>query len=88
MQQAALKLVESLNNETFLDGRSFGWIEPFTFESTGVHCGISFLGVTLWDCDSDEREWIGDDEQEPLRDFIIRQAKEILADINVRMAQI
>jgi len=88
MIQEALKLVESLNNETYLDGVSLDWIVPFKFESDGYICYISFLGFILWDDDNDGREWKEDDEKEPLREFIIREAKKILADINIRLAQI
>lgn len=88
MKQEALKLVESLNNETFLDGVSLEWIEPFTYESNGYQCKISFLGVSLWNNANDDREWMDDDEKEHLRKFIVREAKKILADINRRLALI
>ena len=90
MIQEALKLVESLNNETFLDGVSLEWIEPFNFESNGYQCKISFLGIILWDDDNDDREWLedNDDKKEPLRNFIIREAKKVLADMNKRVALI
>jgi hypothetical protein len=90
MIQEALKLVESLNNETFLDGVSLECIEPFNFESNGYQCKISFLGIALWDDDNDDREWLedNDDEKEPLRNFIIRETKKVLADINKRVALI
>jgi hypothetical protein len=82
-----LELVESLNDETFIDGRCMEHIEPFHFESNGYQCKISFMGVDLISTDNDEREWIGD-EPEPLRDFIIKEAKKVLLDITVRMQQI
>ena len=88
MIQEALELVESLNNETYLDGKSLDYIMPFNFESDGHTCAISFLGITLWDDDNDDREWLEGDEVEPLRDFIIREAKKILVDINTRLTQI
>ncbi len=83
-----LKIVESLNNETFIDGRSMEYIEPFNFESNGYLWKISFMGVDLISSDNDEREWLNDDEQESLRDFLIRESKKVLLDITVRMQQV
>jgi len=90
MIQKALKLVGSLNNETYLSGVSLDWITPFKFESDGHACAISFLEMRLWDNENDDREWSknNNNEKEPLRDFIIREAKKVLADINIRLALI
>ncbi len=82
-----LKLVESLNNETFIDGKCIEHIEPFHFESNGYLWKISFMGIDLISTDNDDREWIKD-EREPLRDFVIKEAKKILLDITTRMQQI
>ena len=84
----ALKLVESLNNETFIDGRCIEEIEPFNFESNGYLWKISFMGVDLISTDNDDREWLEDDKRETLRDFVIREAKKVLLDITTRMQQI
>jgi len=88
MIQEALKLVDSLNTESYLDGVNLEWLTPFTFESDGKNCAISFMEVQIWDNENDGREWREEDEQEPLKDFVIREAKKILADLNIRLAQI
>jgi hypothetical protein len=44
------------------------------------------MGVVLWTDDNDEREYIEDtDEQEPLRDYIVRESKTLLKDLNKKM---
>ena len=85
----AFKLVQTLNNETFLDNMYLDWVEPFTYLSDGNQCKISFLDIAIWDDDNDDREWINDgDEKEPLRDFIITETKKVLVDINKRISLI
>ena len=88
MTKEALELVRSLNNETYIDGVSLEFYDPFEFISTGNECGIKFMGFYLWTEDNDERDWITEHEKEPLRRFILNESKKILKDMNQRMAQI
>ena len=84
MKEEALTLVENLNNEAITD---LEYYVPFEFKSLGWrNSAIYFMGVILWTEDNDEREYIEDtDEQEPLRDYIVRESKVILKDLNKKM---
>lgn len=88
MKEEALNLVESLNNESFLDGRCLDHYAPYEFTSIGYDCYISFMGVHLWSYDNDERSWITDTDKEPLREFVIKESKKIVNDLNLRMRQL
>jgi len=84
MEKEALELVESLNNETFIDG-IIEWIEPFEFRSSGNECVIYFMDTVIWTSENDEREYESDDEKESLRKYVIRESKNILNDLNKKM---
>jgi hypothetical protein len=81
MKEEVLALVEELNNET-LTGLEY--YHPFEFKfRRGWFSSIYFMGVILWTDENDEREYIGDtDVQEPLREYIVRETKVILEDLN------
>ena len=84
MREEALILVEELNNEAITD---LEYYCPFEFKSYGwYNSAIYFMGIILWTDENDEREYIEDtDEQEPLRDYIVRESKVILKDLNKKM---
>lgn len=84
MKEEALALVEELNSEAITD---LEYYCPFEFKSRGWNNStIYFMGIILWTDDNDEREYIKDtDEQEPLRDYIVRESKVILNDLNKKM---
>jgi hypothetical protein len=86
MNEEALALVEELNNE-LQDRGGLEYYCPFEFKSYGWNnSAIYFMGVVLWTDDNDEREYIEDtDEQEPLRDYIVRESKTLLKDLNKKM---
>ena len=84
MKEEALILVEELNNEVITD---LEYYCPFEFKSYGWNnSAIYFMGITLWTDENDEREYIEDtNEQEPLRDYIVRESKVILKDLNKKI---
>jgi len=84
MKEEALALVEELNNETITD---LEYYCPFEFKSFGWNnSAIYFMGIVLWTDDNDEREYIGDtDEQESLRNYVVRESKLILNDLNKKL---
>lgn len=88
MKEEALNLVESLNNESFLDGRCLENYAPYEFISIGYDCCITFMGVNIWSDSNDERSWITDTDKEDLRRFVIRESKGIVNDLNIRMRQL
>jgi hypothetical protein len=88
MEKEALDLVASLNNETYIDGISLDYYNPFEFRSTGNECGIYFLSFILWTEDNDEREWKTEHEKESLRQYVLRESNKILSDLNQRMRQV
>ena len=86
MKEEALALVEELNNE-LQDRGGLEYYCPFEFKSYWWNnSAIYFMGVVLWTDDNDEREYIEDtDEQEPLRDYIVRESKTLLKDLNKKI---
>ena len=82
MKEEALDLVEDLNNETEERG-GLNYYCPFEFRSYGWNnSAIYFMGVLIWTEENDEREYIsGTDENEPLYNYVIREAERILKDI-------
>ena len=84
MKEEALALVEELNNETITD---LEYYCPFEFKSFGWdNSAIYFMGIVLWTDENDEREYIGDtDEQESLRNYVVRESKLILNDLNKKL---
>ena len=86
MKEEALALVEELNDE-LQDRGGLEYYCPFEFKSYGwKNSAIYFMGIVLWTDDNDEREYIEDtDEQEPLRDYIVRESKTLLKDLNKKM---
>jgi len=84
MKEEALALVEELNNETITD---LEYYCPFEFKSFGWdNSAIYFMGIVLWTDAYDEREYIGDtDEQESLRNYVVRESKLILNDLNKKL---
>ena len=86
MKEEALRLTEELNNEMFKRG-GFEYYSPFEFKSCGWNnSAIYFMGIPLWTEDGDEREYITEtDEKEALRSFVVREAKKILKDLNLKM---
>lgn len=80
-----LDIVEDLNNDVAERG-GLEYYSPFEFKSIGRHSAVYFMGVFIWTEENDERNYIGDtDEKEPLREFIIKQAENILKDLNMKM---
>ena len=90
MRYEALKLVEKLNNDSFIDEESLEWVNPFGYQSDGNQCLISFLGVNIWDDDNDDRDWLEDDEdqKEPLIDYVLRESNIILKDMTKRVGKL
>ena len=84
MKEEALNLVESLNNESFVDGGCLDYYAPCEFISIGFDCQIKFMGVHIWSCDNDEREWTSDEEKESLRSLVVRESKKIISDLVTR----
>ena len=84
MKEEALTLVEQLNKEAITD---LEYYVPFEYKSlVWRNSGIYFMGIILWTEYNDEREYVEDtDEQEPLRDYIVRESKVILKDLNKKM---
>jgi hypothetical protein len=83
----ALQITNDLNCEAYIDNGKEYYM-PFTYVSMGHECLIEFMGVPIWDSDNDDREWIGEDDKESLRKYLLRQSKEILIDLCAKMMQV
>ncbi len=85
MMKEALEIVERLNLDSWVEDGRLDYT-PFEFHSDGYQSAILFMGVVLWNTESDDRDYIGDtDEQEPLMDYIIRESLVVFEDLSVRM---
>jgi hypothetical protein len=64
-------LVNELNSEAY--DRNAPWIEehghPWTFHTDGCASGVDLLGTCIWDTESDDRPYDGD-EQQPLGAYL------------------
>jgi hypothetical protein len=87
MKEEALALVEELNNEAITD---LEYYCPFELRSKGWNNSvICFMGIIIWTDEYDERKYIEDtDIQESLRDYIVRESKVILNDLNKKMGNL
>jgi hypothetical protein len=88
MRHEALQAVEELNDlcsETGLD-----YYAPFQFRSVGWQGSwIEFMGEVLWTEENDERQYTEhNDTYEPLKTFLIREAKKITKDLKKKMKQL
>jgi hypothetical protein len=87
MKEEALALVEELNNEAITD---LEYYCPFELRSKGWNNSvICFMGIIVWTDEYDERKYIEDtDIRESLRDYIVRESKVILNDLNKKMGNL
>jgi len=87
MKEEALALVEELNNEAITD---LEYYCPFELRSRGWNNSvICFMGIIVWTDEYDERKYIEDtDIRESLRDYIVRESKVILNDLNKKMGNL
>jgi hypothetical protein len=87
MREEALALVEELNNEAITD---LEYYCPFELRSRGWNNSvICFMGIIIWTDEYDERKYIEDtDIRESLRDYIVRESKVILNDLNKKMGSL
>ena len=77
--QQALHAV-SILNEKCKDGMDM--YRPFSYESDGKNCIISFMGISIWS-DVDDARTFNEKElaYEPLEDYCMRESKLILDDL-------
>lgn len=82
-----LHLVENLNDDMYVNGGVEDY-KPFIFVSNGDEHVIEFMGVPLWDSDNNPIGYREDGEEETLREFLIRESKRIVIDLNSKMLQL
>lgn len=83
----ALQITALLNCRAYIDNGKEYYM-PFNYVSNGDMCLIEFMGIPIWDSGNDGREWISEDEQEPLREYLLKQSKEIVIDLCAKMMQV
>ena len=79
-----LKVVQDLNN--FILGTEVEYyteLTPPEYEVTtdGTYCIVKYLGCIIFCSDNDYREWVEDEEDsdyEDLKEFLLKQSKEII----------
>jgi hypothetical protein len=71
-------VVAKLNDKLFYSELSehcyFSYLE---YVETPIGDYIKYMGNYLWDSENDPRDWINDDEQEPLDIYLIKETKRI-----------
>jgi len=75
-----INVVEELNSHYVeVENSSIG-LCPYTLKIFNKDSFvIDFMGVRLWFSEEDERDWDEEyDEYEPLRDFLIKESKDII----------
>jgi hypothetical protein len=68
-------------NSSFFDITSVEDYAPFRFESDGLTEHVFFMGVHVWRDDEDEREEDEAGNLEELSEFLMRRAREVLANL-------
>lgn len=72
------KVVNEINDKLFNDAVSetdyFRYLE---YTSTPIGNFVKYMGHFIWNSENDYREWIDDDNQEPLEGYLIKQMIEI-----------
>lgn len=95
IEQEALKVVEDLNNESWIDIPASRYndilcFNPFKCEFDGYYYSINFMNICIWDSDNDGRNYDENnegygEEKIPLRDYIIKESKKITKHLKRRM---
>lgn len=73
------KAVDQLNNKLFEMECEHDYFTYLEYVETPIGCYINFQGQSLWDSENDPRQWVNDDEQEPLEDFLISEIEKFVA---------
>lgn len=60
------------------------WPMCFGFAYNGIAVAVTFMEITLWDSENDEREFNEDlDDYEPLKDYVLRQFNAYVKNLNI-----
>lgn len=74
MKDEAAKVVEEMNEAIFAaDITPEDYIRYLEYIKTPIGDYIKYMGCYIWDSENDYREWINDDEQEPLKAYLLDQ---------------
>lgn len=84
MEKDLIGIVQDLNDRTFVDG-GIEHYQPYEMQSDGFYSAVLFMGTVIWNSENDDREWLDDDTQEPIIDYLVKESKTILNDLNKRM---
>lgn len=72
------QIVKELNDILFMstlhEHDYFSYLE-YVETPTGDY--IKYMGNYLWNSENDHREWVAEDDQEPLEDYLIREVGKI-----------
>lgn len=71
------KVVKEINDKLFMDSTEklvesdyFWYLE---YVETPVGDYIKYMGQYIWDSENDYREWIDEDNQKPLENYLVRE---------------
>jgi hypothetical protein len=72
------KVVNEINGKLIMDAVSeSGYFSYLELVSTPIGDYIKYMGQCVWDSENDYREWIDEDNQEPLEGYLVKQIIEI-----------
>lgn len=79
-REEILETVEMLNNDLYTGKLTES---PFEYRSSGWQdSAVYFMGSIVWTEEEDEREYTDQFQKEPLEDHLMREAKNILRELN------
>lgn len=85
----ARKVVKEINDKLFMDSTEkliehdyFTYLE---YVETPIGDYIKYLGQYIWDSENDYREWLDEDNQEPLEKYLIREMDKIFEVVKAQM---
>lgn len=74
MKDEVTKVVEEMNEAIFAaDIAPEDYIRYLEYIKSPIGEYIKYMGCFIWDSENDYREWINDDEQEPLKAYLLSQ---------------
>lgn len=74
MKDEVVKVVEEMNEAIFAaEIVPEDYVRYLELIRTPIGDYIKYMGCYIWDSENDYREWINDDEQEPLKAYLLSQ---------------
>lgn len=78
MSENTREIVKDLNDKLFgSDAYEHDYFQYLELVETPIGDYVKYMGCYLWDSENDYRDWIGEEEQEPLKEFLIKEMNKV-----------